>query len=103
MEYRVLGLSGLRVSTICLGTARFGIAPVAAGATNLVNRALDLGINFIDTANSYGNQSRFDREGVPPAEARKSAEELVGDALRGSKRYDVIIASKVQEKMGEGP
>ncbi len=103
MEYRLLGLSGLRISTICLGTARFGIAPVEADATKLVQRALDLGINFIDTANSYGNQTRFDREGVPKAEQRKSAEELVGDALRGGHRHDVIIASKVQEKVGEGP
>lgn len=103
MEYRLLGLSGLRVSTICLGTAWFGVSPTDDKTNDLVHRALDLGINFIDTANSYGNQTRFDREGVPPAEMRRSAEESVGLALRGGRRHDVIIASKVQERVGDGP
>lgn len=103
MEYRLLGSSGIRVSSLCLGTAFFGITPLEDGVAPLVHRALDLGINFLDTANSYGNQTRFDRPGIPPAAARKSSEELIGAALRGRSRYDVVVATKVQEKMGEGP
>ena len=106
MEYRLLGRSGVRVSALCLGTAFYGITPLEDGVDALVNRALDLGINFVDTANSYGNQPRFDRPGVPPWTERKSSEELVGNALKliGSRtRHDVIVATKVQEKVGEGP
>jgi aryl-alcohol dehydrogenase-like predicted oxidoreductase len=103
MQYRLLGRSGLRVSSLCLGTAFFGITPLEDGVDALVGRALDLGITFFDTANSYGNQTRFDRPGIPPAAERKSSEELLGRALRGRSRYDVIVATKVQEKMGEGP
>jgi aryl-alcohol dehydrogenase-like predicted oxidoreductase len=103
MQYRLLGRSGLRVSSVCLGTAFFGITPLEDGVDALVGRALDLGITFFDTANSYGNQTRFDRPGIPPAAERKSSEELLGRALKGRHRYDVIVATKVQEKMAEGP
>lgn len=102
MQYRLLGNTGVRVSSLCLGTAFFGIAPITEAAVPLVHRALDHGINFIDTANSYGNQTRFDRPGLPPAAARLSSEALVGQALRG-RRHDVVVATKVQEKMGPGP
>jgi 1-deoxyxylulose-5-phosphate synthase len=102
MEYRLLGNSGVRVSAFCLGTAFFGITPLEDGVTPLVHRALDLGINFFDTANSYGNQTRFDRPGIPPAAERKSSEALLGRALK-DRRHTVVIATKVQEKMGEGP
>jgi 1-deoxyxylulose-5-phosphate synthase len=105
MEYRVLGASGVRVSALCVGASRFGITPLEPGVNSLLKRALDLGINFIDTANSYGNQPRYDRPGVPPWHERKASEEYVGIALKASgvSRYDVVIATKVQEKMGEGP
>ncbi len=106
MQYRLLGRSGVRVSSLCLGTAFYGINPLEDGVDVLVHRALELGINFIDTANSYGNQLRFDRPGIPPWTDRKSSEELVGRALRsmGNRtRYDVVLATKVQEKVGEGP
>ena len=102
MNYRLLGNSGVRVSTICLGTAFFGIAPGEADALALVQRALNLGINFVDTANSYGDQERFDRPGLSPWHERPSAEELAGRALKG-RRHDVVLATKVQEKVGEGP
>ncbi|MGH2352921.1 MAG: aldo/keto reductase [Chloroflexota bacterium] len=102
MQYRLLGHSGVRVSALCLGSAFFGIAPQEVEAPALVQRALDLGINFVDTANSYGNQTRFDRPGLPPAAERPSSEELVGRGVRG-RRHDVVIATKVQEKVGEGP
>ena len=103
MEYRLLGRSGVRVSALCLGTAFLGINPLEDGVDALVGRALDLGINFVDTANSYGNQVRFDRPGIPPAAERKSSEELLGHALRGRNRQDVVIATKVQEWMADDP
>lgn len=105
MEYRLLGRSGVRVSALCLGTAFYGISPLEDGVNALVARALELGINFIDTANSYGNQARFDRPGIPPWTERASSEELVGRAVKesGVSRQDVVIATKVQEKVGEGP
>src|SRR4051812_48362618 len=94
MQYRVLGPSGVRVSALCLGTAAFGVAPLEDDVQALVHRAVDVGINFFDTANSYGNQGRFDRPGAPAAAQRRSAEELLGKALRGL-RHDVIIGTKV--------
>src|SRR5580704_17647296 len=85
-----------------LGTAVFGVAPLEADADRLVARAIDLGVNVIDTANSYGNQARFDRPGAPPAAQRASAEEIVGRAL-GARRAQVVLCSKVMEPVGEGP
>jgi aryl-alcohol dehydrogenase-like predicted oxidoreductase len=101
MRYKYLGNTGLRVSTISLGTGPFGVAPLAEDAPALVHRALDLGINFIDTANSYGNFARIDRPGAPPAAARESAETIVGRALRG-RRDEVVLATKVREVVGTG-
>lgn len=102
MKYSLLGPTGVRVSKLCLGTFPFGVTPLEAGVPALVHHALDVGINFFDTSNSYGNQSRFDRPGAPPAAQRKSAEELLGKALKGH-RHEVVLATKVQEKVGEGP
>lgn len=101
MKYSVLGRTGMHVSKLALGTAAFGVAPLEGDATRLVGRALELGINFFDTANSYGNQSRFDRPGAPPAAERRYAEEILGDALRGS-RHEVVLSSKVMEPIGPG-
>ncbi|HVG96585.1 MAG TPA: aldo/keto reductase [Chloroflexota bacterium] len=102
MRYTLLGRTGVRVSTLCLGTAFLGIAPLEADAPRLVARAIDGGVNFLDTANSYGNQTRFDRPGIPPAADRPSSEELVGRGVRG-RRHEVVIATKVQERVGDGP
>ena len=102
MEYRILGASGVRVSTLCLGTAFFGIRPAGRAVDAIVGRALDAGVNFIDTANSYGNQLRFDRPGHPTWRERPSSEECVGQAIRG-RRDRVIVATKVQERVGDGP
>ena len=101
MQYVRLGRSGIRVSRICLGSAAFGVVPREADAQALVDKALSLGINFFDTATSYGNRSGQDRPGVPPAAERKSAEEILGQTLKG-RRDDVIIATKVQERVGTG-
>src|SRR4029453_6793452 len=97
MEYSVLGPTGVNVSKICLGTATFGVAPDAQEAGRVVHAALDLGINFFDTANVYGATPTFDRPGAPPATEREPAEQLLGRALVG-RRDDVVIATKSGER-----
>ncbi len=93
MKYSLLGTTGVSISTICLGTATFGVAPTADKTDRLVAEALDLGINFIDTADVYGNMPVFDRPGAPAAADREPAELLLGRALRG-RRDDVVLATK---------
>ena len=102
MEYRTLGSSGLQVSGISLGTATFGVRPRADEVNGLVHSALEVGINFFDCANSYGNRPHFDQPGAPVASERASAEELLGLDLKDH-RAEVIIATKVDEPMGTGP
>jgi aryl-alcohol dehydrogenase-like predicted oxidoreductase len=97
MRYRMLGNTGFHVSEICLGTMTFGgkgfFAQVGRvdqkNATALVARALEAGVNFIDTADVYS-------EGL--------AETLLGNALKeiGVKRSDVVIATKAYGRMGPG-
>src|SRR5664280_1277951 len=95
MEYRQLGRSGLRVSTITLGTMGFGGTGWAGavgkidveGARRQIALARDAGVNLIDTADVYSN-------GL--------SEEIVGQAL-GRDREDVLLATKVRMPMGEGP
>ena len=101
MQYSILGSTGVRVSRICLGTATFGVAPSAQDADRLVGEALDLGINFVDTADVYGNMPVFDRPGAPAAADRESAEEILGRALRG-RRDEVVIATKSHGQIGPG-
>lgn len=97
MEYSLLGSTGAKVSKICVGTATFGVAPDAQGAERVVHTALDLGINFFDTANVYGATPTFDRPGVPPAAEREPAEQILGRALAG-RRDEVMIATKSGER-----
>ena len=87
MEYRQLGNSGLQVSEIGLGTNNFGRRLDAEASAVVIDHALDVGINLIDTSNSYG---------------RGTSEEYIGRALKG-KRAQAIIATKVSSRMGEGP
>ncbi len=87
MEYRRMGRSGLKVSEICLGTMTFGHGVDANGARQLVELALDAGVNFFDTADGYGNGQ---------------AEIFLGQALRGRRR-DAIVATKFFNPMGPGP
>ena len=87
MEYRQLGRSGLQVSAIGLGTNNFGRQLDAKGTAVVINHALDLGVNMIDTANSY---------------SRGLSEEYIGRALKG-KRDKAIIATKVSSRVGDGP
>jgi aryl-alcohol dehydrogenase-like predicted oxidoreductase len=88
MEYRQLGSAGVRVSIIGLGTNRFGAATVPqAEVNNIIDAALDLGINFIDAANTY-TQGR--------------SEETLGQALKG--RWEkFVVASKFVLPIGKGP
>jgi aryl-alcohol dehydrogenase-like predicted oxidoreductase len=86
MEYRRLGTSGLRVSAIGLGCNPFGNEVDAAGAERVVGRALDLGVPYFDTADSY-----FDGR----------SEDFLGRALL-SRRGEAIIATKFGNPMGTG-
>ncbi len=101
MEYVPLGPTGVKVSRICLGTATFGVAPNERDAGRVVHAALDLGINFFDTANVYGHMPTFDRAGAPPASERQPAELILGRALAG-RRDEVVVATKSREVVGPG-
>jgi aryl-alcohol dehydrogenase-like predicted oxidoreductase len=89
MDYRSLGHTGLKVSPLCLGCMMFGPRGNADqdACIRIIHRALDAGINFLDTANVYSN-------GV--------SEEIVGKALAGM-RHKVVLATKVHGEMGSGP
>src|SRR5262249_49503038 len=90
MEYRNLGRTGLKVSPLCLGTMMFG----AWGnrdhdeSIRIIHAALDAGINFVDTSNNSSNGE---------------SETIVGEALAGGKRENVVLATKVYAPMGDGP
>lgn len=99
MEYVFLGDSGVQVSRIGLGTAQFGMAPLEKNAASLIHAAIDLGINYIDTSDDYGNRPGWGRPGAPPADQRKSAEAILGKSLKG-RRHEVIIATKVTPRYG---
>ena len=89
MRYRRLGASGPEVSVVSLGSwLTFGDAVDEAASAAVVRRAFELGVNLFDTANVY---------------ARGSAEEILGRALRGLPREDVVVATKVFGEMGPGP
>ena len=95
MEYRQLGRSGLRISPLTMGTMTFGgrgkFASVGAtdvdGARRQIEMAIDAGVNLIDTADVYSGGA---------------AEEIVGQAL-GSRRDEVLLATKARFPMGKGP
>ena len=94
MDYTRLGNSGMKVSRICLGCMSFGSAfnwmVPEVTSFDIVRKALDLGINFFDTANVYSSGE---------------SEQILGRALKhfGVKREDVVIATKVYGPMGQGP
>ncbi len=96
MEYRTLGRSGLKISTLTMGTMTFGgqgaFAKVGntdlAEARRQIDLCLDVGINLIDTANMY---------------SAGRSEEIVGEALGGKRKNDVLIATKARMKIGTGP
>jgi len=87
MEYRSLGRTGVQVSPLCLGTMNFGGSTEEAECHKIVDTALDVGINFIDTADCY---------------AGGNSEEVLGRAFKGNgKRSRVVLASKVHVSMDD--
>ncbi len=94
MEYVNLGRSGLKVSKLCLGTMNFGPQSTEAESFEIMDKALELGLNYFDTANVYGWK---EGEGV--------TEQIIGRwfAQGGGRRDQVVLATKVYGRMGEGP
>ncbi len=87
MEYRQLGRTGVQVSELCLGAMMFGGPTDENDSRQIIDAALDAGINFVDTANVY---------------SRGRSEEVVGAALFGDSRRDrVVLASKVHGRMND--
>jgi aryl-alcohol dehydrogenase-like predicted oxidoreductase len=89
MDYRPLGRTGVQVSKLCLGTMMFGAwgNPDHDDSIRVIHRALDAGINFVDTADVY---------------SAGESEEIVGKALQG-RRDDVVLATKFWGPMGDDP
>jgi aryl-alcohol dehydrogenase-like predicted oxidoreductase len=89
MEQRTLGRTGVHVTPLCLGAMMFGAwgEPDHDASIRIIHRALDAGINFIDTADVY---------------SRGESEEIVGKALRG-RRENVVLATKFHGTMGDDP
>jgi aryl-alcohol dehydrogenase-like predicted oxidoreductase len=89
MKYRTLGQTGIKVSPYCLGAMMFGsIAnPDHDDCIRIIHKALDFGINFVDTADRYSNGE---------------SEEIVGKALKG-RRQNIVLATKVNGAMGQDP
>ena len=96
MTRRTIPNSSMAVSPICLGTMTFGTPVAEPEAIVLVQHALEMGINFIDTANMYEGYARV------PGSAGGVAEEIVGKAVSG-RRGDFVIATKVGMKVGDTP
>lgn len=89
MEFRDLGRTGVKVSPLCLGAMNFPDPSGEDRSIEIINRALDGGINFIDTTNVYN---------------RGESEKIVGRVLKNTgRRKEVVLATKVYGSMGEGP
>ena len=87
MRYRNMGRTGLKVSEVCLGTMTFGHGTDERASEEIVDLAFDSGVNFFDTANTYGDGA---------------SEVLLGNALKGRRR-DAVVATKVFNPFGPGP
>jgi aryl-alcohol dehydrogenase-like predicted oxidoreductase len=94
MNYTHLGRTGLNVSRLCLGTMNFGPHTSEADSFTIMDKALELGINFFDTANVYGWKKG---EGI--------TEQIIGRWLAqgGGRREKIVLATKVYGHMGDGP
>ncbi len=94
MEYRKLGRTGVKVSPLCLGTMNFGPQTSEADSFRIMDQALELGINFFDTANRYGGKQY---EGL--------TEQIIGRWLAqgGGRRERIVLATKLYGAMGPGP
>ena len=87
MQYRYLGNTGVQVSPLCLGTMMFGGQTSEEDSRAIIDRAIDLGINFIDTADMYN---------------AGESEAVLGRALKG-RRENIVVATKGRQVMGETP
>lgn len=94
MQYKNLGRSGLSVSQLCLGTMNFGAVSPKKESFRIMENALNLGINFFDTANVYGGKTG---EGI--------TEKIIGEWLAEdkSRRDKIVLATKVHNPMGDWP
>lgn len=94
MNYTHLGRSGVKVSRLCLGTMNFGPHTTEADSFAIMDKALEVGINFFDTANVYGWKKG---EGI--------TEQIIGRWLAqgGGRREKIVLATKVYGQMGDGP
>src|SRR5512136_491878 len=94
VEYKYLGRTGLKVSPLCLGTMNLGWHTYELDSFALMDKALEMGINFFDTANVYGWKKG---EGV--------TEQIIGRWLAqgGGRREKIVLATKVYNEMGDGP
>jgi aryl-alcohol dehydrogenase-like predicted oxidoreductase len=92
MEYNKLGRSNMTVSKICVGSMHFGPKATEEESHAILDKALDMGINFIDTANVYGGEA-----------GRGRSEEIIGSwlAARGGIRDEIVLATKVYNPMGD--
>ena len=101
MDYTRLGRTGLKVSRMCLGTMNFGPETCEADAGTIMDRALEAGVNFFDTADVYGH--KFDEWGRIPRSGL--TEQIIGRWLAqgGGRRDKVVLATKVHGGMWEGP
>ncbi|MBO0804872.1 MAG: aldo/keto reductase [Nocardiopsaceae bacterium] len=106
MKYTHLGRSGLSVSRLCLGTMNFGSLTAPGDAHAIMDRAHELGVNFFDTANTYG------RAVSPPGQVAGNpsshagwTEEILGDwfATGGGRRERTVLATKLYGDMGSWP
>ncbi len=97
MQYTHLGRTGLLVSRLCLGTMNFGPQTTEQDSDAIMDRALEQGINFFDTANRYGQMNNVGRVGA--------TEEIIGRwfAQGGGRRDKVVLATKLYGAMGDWP
>lgn len=99
MEYRHLGRSGLLVSRVGLGCMNFGDATEESEAFEIMDRAIELGVNFFDTADVYGGPQKPDM-----LKGYGTSEEIIGRWLKKSgHRDDIVLATKAYQPMGLGP
>jgi aryl-alcohol dehydrogenase-like predicted oxidoreductase len=99
MQYKSLGRSGLQVSRLALGTMNFGELTDEPASFEIMDKALDAGINFFDTADVYGGPQSPDME-----KGYGISEEIIGRWLaQGGRRDRIVLATKVYQPMGTGP
>jgi aryl-alcohol dehydrogenase-like predicted oxidoreductase len=97
MDYLALGLSGIKVSSLCLGTMQFGWTADEKTSVEILDRAFEAGINFIDTADIYSRWVEGNPGGV--------SEEIIGRWLKNNpgRRHEIVLATKVRGPMGSEP